>query len=311
MPQPVLLDTDIGTDIDDAYALLLAVVSPGLDLRGVTTVNNDTTLRAGIARRLLQMLGRKDVPVAIGARDALTPGITRGWMGHEGRGIDLSSINPSWDFDERSAPRLIADCARKAHKEGAPLTIFPIGAMTNIAMAIREHPGSMSLVGRIIAMASTFEGFGPENARGEHNVACDPEAFRIVIESGIPVVLIGLNVTRETRMTKTQVDAMAEIGGPLARDLAGMHNVWFEQIGRDHSPMHDGLAVAIAFRPELVELIPVEAHLLEGSEVHGAVVYNAPSEEKVTKCHIAVSVDAEAFHALLLERTFTACRNVV
>jgi inosine-uridine nucleoside N-ribohydrolase len=309
MPQPVLLDTDIGTDIDDAYALLLAAVSPELDLRGVTTVNNDTTLRAQIARRLLQIMNRSDVPVAVGAREAITPGIDRGWMGHEGRGIELSSAGPSAEYDSRDAAKLIADCARQAHVEGTPLTLFPIGAMTNIALAIRDYPDEMALVGRIIAMASSFEGYGLENARGEHNVACDPDAFRMIIESGLPVILIGLNVTRETAMTKTQVEAMAGIGGPLARDLAGMHTIWFEQIGRDHSAMHDGLAVAIAFRPDLVELIPVEAHMLAGSGEQGAVVYNAPSPGKVTNCQIAVSVDAEAFQSLLQERTLAACRN--
>jgi inosine-uridine nucleoside N-ribohydrolase len=73
--------------------------------------------------------------------------------------------------------------------------------------------------------------------------------------------------------------------------------------------MHDGLAVAIAFRPDLVELIPVEAHMLAGSGEQGAVVYNAPSPGKVTNCQIAVSVDAEAFQSLLQERTLAACRN--
>src|SRR5206468_7344631 len=84
---PVALDTDIGTDIDDVYALILAAVSPELDLKAVTTVNNDTNLRARLAKAVLSLLEKNDIPVAAGARESLTPGVSLGWMGHEGQGI--------------------------------------------------------------------------------------------------------------------------------------------------------------------------------------------------------------------------------
>src|SRR5579862_9891614 len=109
MSRPILLDTDIGTDIDDAYALVLAAASPELDLRAVTTVNHDVELRARIAKSLLRRLGRDDIPVAVGEQGSLTPGADRGWMGHEGVGIDLSDVSPERDFDRRNAVDLIAD----------------------------------------------------------------------------------------------------------------------------------------------------------------------------------------------------------
>lgn len=302
MSLPVVLDTDIGTDIDDAYALVLAAVSPELDLRAVTTVNNGVEIRALIARTLLRLLGRDDVPVATGERHSLTPSVTCGWAGHEGKGIDLSRTFPARDLDPRPAPALLAELARAAHAEGNPLTLLPVGAMTNVAVAIRDYPQEMALLRGIVAMASGFYGFGEEAARGEHNVQCDPVAVEIVLSSGIPLTFIGLNVTVQTSMTRAQVEEMAATGGPLAEALAGMHRVWFDLIQRDQSAMHDPLAVAVAFRPELVQLLPVSARVRRDPRESGAIVYSPPAEGQAAPHRIATEVDTDRFHALLRER---------
>jgi purine nucleosidase len=306
MAQRILLDTDIGTDIDDAYALVLAAVSPELDVRAVTTVNSDVALRGKIAKRILQHLGRDDVPVAIGEAGSLTPGVSRGFMGHEGRGIDLSTINPEVDFDSRSASQLMADASREAHGAGSPLTIITIGALTNLALALREYPADLALAGRVIAMASNFQGFGEENASGEHNVACDTVALEVVLKSRLPVTLIGLNVTKQTWMDREQVERLARLGGPLATNLASMHRIWFEAIGADRTPMHDGLAVAASFRPDLVALEAVSASVLHHASAPGTVLYNPPEPAEVTRCWIAKDVDAPAFLKLLEDRVAQA-----
>src|SRR4051794_12385866 len=121
-PLPLLLDTDIGTDIDDAYALLLAATSPELALQAVTTVNGNTVLRAAIARCLLRHVACDQIPVTAGASDAITPGIERGWGGHKGRGIDLSEERRIEQPDPAGAARLIADAVQSAHSDGSPLT---------------------------------------------------------------------------------------------------------------------------------------------------------------------------------------------
>ncbi len=308
MALPVLLDTDIGTDIDDAYALVLAAASPELDLRGVTTVNNDVELRARIAKLILRLMGRDDIPVATGASASLTAGESRGWMGHEGQGVDLSGFGPA-DYDPRPAARLMANAAREAHQAGKPLTIITIGALTNLAMALRQHPNEMALAGGVIAMASSFCGFGPDNACGEHNVACDPVALETVLNSGLPVTLIGLNVTNQTWMDRDQVEKFAALGGPLAEALVSMHRIWFEAIRAERTPMHDGLAVAVAFLPDLVELEAVSAAVVHDAPAPGTVLYNALAPCKVTHCRVAKSVDAAAFHDLLNSRVAEAIRK--
>jgi purine nucleosidase len=302
MPFPVVLDTDIGTDIDDAYALALAAVSPELDLRAVTTVNSGVALRARIAKKLLRLLGRDEVPVLAGRGESYTPGVSRGWGGHEGRGIDLSGVEPDI-LQETAFLSLLDSLLRDNHARGQPLTLITIGALTNAAWLLEAlSPETAGKIGRIVTMASTFEGFGAENARGEHNVACDPVAAERVLNSGIPVTLIGLNVTMQTVMTRADVEDLAACGSPLAEALAGMHRVWFDVIGRDHSPMHDGLAVAAVFRPELFTFEPVVPRVRHDTPVSGAIVYNPPVPGEVTRCRIAKSVNAPAFHSLLRER---------
>ena len=296
---PILLDTDIGTDIDDAYALILAAVSPELDLRAVTVVNNDVLTRGRIAKRILRLLGRDHIPVAIGEGSSLTPGVTRGSLGLEGRGIDLSGIDAERDFAPFDAAKMVADCARNAHEMENPLTIVTIGSMTNLALAIERYPDRVGKASGIVAMASTFEGFGKETARTEHNVACDPVAVERVFGFGLPVTLIGLNVTRRTRMDKADLEGIAGIGGPLAESLVGMHRVWFEFIKQDFSPMHDGLAVAAVYQPDLLRFQEVRAVVDVDS---AAVVFNAPEAGEVTTCRVAVSVDADRYHGMLFKR---------
>jgi purine nucleosidase len=302
--QPVVLDTDIGTDIDDAYALLLAAVSPELQLLAVLTVNHNVTLRARIARKLLNLLGLPHIPVIRGIGPSLTPGETRGWGGHEGKGISLDDLSDS-DLGE-DAPGWLAHAAQNAFDRGEPLTLITIGALTNVAVALERDPARMSKIGRIVAMASNFEGYGEENARGEHNVACDPVAMERVLQSGIPLTLVGLNVTNQTVMRRAQVDEIAAQKSLLAESLTGMHYEWFRFIQRDYSPMHDGLAVAFAFRPDLLETVPVVARIDHPAKEPGTIVYNPPLPDQVTCCRIATAVNADAYHILLSERTIQA-----
>jgi inosine-uridine nucleoside N-ribohydrolase len=324
-PMPILLDTDIGTDIDDVYALIIAAVSPEFDLRAVSVVNNDVSLRARIARRVLDLLGRQDVPVSVGAGESLTAGETRGWMGHEGRGIDLSATPAPRDappaytgYTQENAALVIARCAEESAGAGTPLTVCPIGAMTNLALALREYPEQAKLIGQVIAMAADFRGYGPAQARLEHNIACDPVAADVVLHSGLPITLIGLNVTKDTPMSLSDVEALEQIGGPLAKDLAGMHRIWFDMIHNTRSSMHDGLTLAQQIDPQTLSFVRALCSVITHGEEQGKVIYteeapvSAPLEEEVlliASCQVATTVDAPRYHALLQGRVQEAVRQ--
>lgn len=305
--QPVVLDTDIGTDIDDAYALVFAAVSPEIDLRAVTTANNDVTLRARIATRLLKDLGRADIPVSIGSGPSITPYEERGWIGTEGKGIDLANV-----FDPAPVPdgaSRIAMEVDRAAADGQALTVCTIGAMTNLAIAIQRYPESMKRVSEVVAMASDFGGFGPEHVRIEHNVACDPVAMRVVLDSGLPLKLIGLNVTQRTAMRRDRLEALAEIGGPLAADLVGMHRAWLETIRAESTPMHDGLAVAYLVDPTLLKLSPVHAYVETAGDLHGAMRFEVGGA--LSHVHVATEVDAARFDELFFRRIYDAVERSI
>jgi purine nucleosidase len=297
MPLPIVLDTDIGTDIDDAYALLLAAISPEAALMGVSTVNNDTVLRARIARKLLNLLGRNDVAVVAGRSDSLSSPNPPGWMGPEGMGIELGDVAPDPIPIEEFYAQAIGRCP-----DGS-LSIVTIGPLTNIAWLLDQIPSEMRRAGRIVSMASTWNGWGDEHARREHNVACDPEAFERILQSGLPLTIVGLNVTTRTSMSEAQLDEIETIRGPLAKALSGMHRVWFDRIGKAASPMHDALAVAAAFDPEILETASCSARTIDGD---GAVAYNRPADDKVTFQEVALGLDLGRFESLFWSRTLDA-----
>lgn len=246
--------------------------------------------------------------MAPGAAQPLTPGVRRGWMVHEGQGIDLSEVDEAALRAGPAVPELVGSLVAATQPCGEPLWLVSIGALTNIAWCLEKMPaGSTGRIGGIVSMASCFAGFGPEATQGEHNVACDPQALARVLQSGIPVALVGLNVTRKTRMDAEDAARLESLGTPLAAALAGMHRVWFRAIGRDASPMHDPLAVAALFRPDLLEWTEVCAEVADSAD--GIVIYNPPRAGQVSTCRIAAAVHADAFHALFFHRIERAARG--
>lgn len=294
--QDIVLDTDIGTDIDDAYALLLALASPELNLRGVTVVHADLQTRARIALRELQLAGRTDVPVVLGESLPLNPDRPLHWPGHEGRGLDFSDLESRVSSMESGrAAEFIARCA--AEKPGE-LALIPIGPLTNVGMAIRRFPREMAQLRGIVCMGSTFNGFGADNAGMEHNIRLDPEAAEIVLSSGIPVVLVGLNVTRQTTLTKASVDELAATGTPLGEFMAHMTYDWFRVLNRETTNMHDPLAVAVTCRPDLVATVPVRAQV--SLDNAGSITWSEAGDDSPVR--ICTSVDIEGFQEMFYSR---------
>ncbi len=216
-------------------------------------------------------------------------------MGHEGKGIELPALlSHPWD----PAHLLI----REMIEEGSCDAIIAIGQLTNVALALSQVTVGQSSRLSVYAMASSFRGYGQECAEREHNSACDLPALKMVLDSPAQVKLVGLNVTRRTRMTLSEVRRLKSFGTPLALDLASMHELWLDRIGREESPMHDPLTLVAAFRPDLVRFEPMRAEVLPDSD---SVAFFDDGEPN---CEVAVDVDAEGFQRLFLDRIFAALR---
>lgn len=289
----VLIDTDIGTDVDDAYAILLALASPELNVRGITLVHAHIDVRAKIAMKLLKLTGRTDVPVALGERTPLRSERPVFWMGHEGKGLDLADAEQMQPLPEHA----VTFIARLASENPGKLTLITIGPMTNAGMLVRDHPREAACLRGIVSMASTFLGFGRENSGREHNAAVDPEAVDLVLRSGIPILLVGLNVTQQTWLTLDNLAQISSCRNELSSFMCDMTREWFKVVGKDAVNMHDPLAIATAFDPELVKTIPVSAEVDLTSEK--IAYHDAGMQSNVSIC---AEVDSNRFHKLFFER---------
>ncbi|MGN1052139.1 MAG: nucleoside hydrolase, partial [Candidatus Scatosoma sp.] len=196
----IILDTDIGDDIDDLFALHLLANSPEVDLLGVTTVFRNAEKRAKMSAYALKELNRADVPVYAGADDPLIciPETIVGEeiLRKEKRDEKGKYLIPQYvsymekaEICNGNAVEFIADAARKY---GSELHLVLIGAYTNAALAIRMYPEAMKNVADITVMGGYFYRDFPE-----WNIMCDPEAAHIVFSSGIPVKAVGIDVTSQ------------------------------------------------------------------------------------------------------------------
>lgn len=238
--RPVIFDTDIGTDVDDILALAVLAKSPELELIGVTTVYGDTPLRAKITRVTCDLLGCTETPVLIGERETLT-GRQISWAGHEGYGV------PNLDKAEvLTTPSAVDYLLEAANRVAGELEVLATGPLTNIATAIRKDAATFSKIKHLYLMGGAYW-----LDRPEHNIKCDPEAAKIVFESGIPITAIGLDVTLRVLLEADDVHQIAQLGngvGPLLEDQILR---WWELRNITANHPHDPLAALAMVRPDL------------------------------------------------------------
>lgn len=287
-PTRIILDTDLGmgapgSDIDDGFALALALADPDIRVELVTTVggNSDVETSTRLTRELLGVLGRADIEVVQGA--------------------------PAGDD-------AAVEIARRVLAEPGELTLVAIGPLSNIARALSVSPGVAEAVREVVVMGGVYlEQTNVAAMPGEYNFWCDPEAAQSVLESGARLRLVGLDVTRRVRLTRADADALAE-GGEFGVIAAAATHGWIdfqervkpnEELEQGSCALHDPLAVAVVTRPGLVTwrdahvAVETEGRVTRGVAVADLLMWEDPP---VPNCRIATQVDAEAFRGLFLER---------
>jgi len=242
---PVLVDTDIGDDIDDAFALALTIRSPEIALLGVTTVFGDTKLRAELALRLLHTFGQTAIPVAAGVG---TPLLYR----HPPSGVPQANIlnerMTGGSTSDLSGPELIIQTAL-AHQRQLILLCF--GPLTNVAIALKQEPRLFMAIRKIVMMGGSSSYPFPE-----WNVRSDARAAQIVLASGIPITLIGWNVTTRCQLRNNDIRQLQQNGSPQTDLLCQLLSLWREHRPRWHPALpyiHDALAVAALCQPDLFQ----------------------------------------------------------
>lgn len=253
-PVAVLLDTDIGDDIDDAWALSVCLSHPRINLLGVTTVYSDTVARAVLARWLIEVTSKK-VEVAAGESNPLNRSVT------PHRPNQMAAI-PSEDEKRLKEGRTdgVAFFTEKAKAfEGDELVLLTVGPLTNAAKILTEHPDAVAKITRIVSMVGTLL---PDHLQPEYNAKVDAKATRIVFESGKPLTMIGLDVTLRCQLTKADLDFFTQSQKPLVQRLLAMTRVWQNYHRRPdgfvpYPVLHDPLAALVVVEPELVTLTPM------------------------------------------------------
>ncbi len=304
MTTPLIIDCDPGHD--DAIAILLALASPEVEVLGITTVGGNSGL-ANTTRNALTVLevaGRTDIPVAAGSDHPLVRPLrvadhVHGKSGMDGPVLDPPTIGPI----DLHAVDFIADTVASSP---APVTLTPVGPLTNIALLLRRHPALVENISRIVLMGGAI-GLGNVTPAAEFNIWVDPEAASVVFESGLDVTMVGLDVTHRARLGRTHGDMLRPTGrsGAFVADLLDYYVRFHQRVyGLDSSPIHDAVAVADVIWPDLLETVACHVAIETGSELsRGRTVVDRWSVTgNASNARVGVEIDGDRFTRLLVER---------
>jgi len=281
----VILDTDIGDDIDDAYALAFLLSSPDVQLEGVCTVHGAVEQRARLARKLLRVAGREDVPVIIG----LTGGGDPSAMPNQAPWASDTEISTCG----RDPVGFVGD--RVAASPGQ-IYLAAIGALTNVGALLRDRPRTAKqLAGLFVMGGSIYRGYSvADRPQAEYNIRCDPAAARTVFAAGANLTLVPLDVTMSTRLSDEHMKRIGESQAPLARALTALLPLWRKASG--HNPiLHDPLTAAMVVNPTLCATRNMRIEVADDGMTQ-------PVEGGKPNARVCLQVDAERFFEFYLSR---------
>jgi purine nucleosidase len=250
-PQLVIIDTDIGDDIDDAFALALALNSPELKILGVTTTFGDTQLRARLVERYLKAAGKDDIPIFAGPKTATDNAMTQATYARRA---------PDRKFGDGAG--FIDDQARQY--PGA-ITLIGIGPLSTVRAAIERDPAAFKQLKRVVIMGgSIYRGYGldaqgkPKPPEPEWNILNDPTGLKDLLGSGVPVFIMPLDSTQIPLVAATRERIFA-FGSPLTDQLALLYHQWMAGTP-SHNPtptLFDPVAVTYTVRPDVCPTKPM------------------------------------------------------
>ena len=235
---PVILDTDIGTDIDDAFALALIIKSPEFELLGVTTVSGDTAARARIAAKMLWEAGGKwrQVPVVAGVPGSPQP-------------IDQAHWAEGFVSPQTLKVSAVDFLRSKIHRYPGEITLIAIGELTNVAALLKADPLAAKKIKRIALMGGSIaRGYDPgSKPDAEWNIKSNPAAAQTVFSSGIPMIMAPLDVTAMLKLDAAGRERIFGQKTPLTDSLAALYHLWHQET----PTLFDPMAVALVLNPSL------------------------------------------------------------
>lgn len=306
---PVIIDVDTG--IDDAMALVLALQSDKLDIRGITTVAGNQTIEKTTRNTLdvVEYFGRAEIPVAMGAKQPLVrPQIIAAYA-HGETGLGTAVLPKA----EKQAEELDAiDFIRtELEKSNEKITLVPTGPLTNIAILLKAYPHIKEKIEKIVLMGGgAFQ--GNSNATAEFNIYADPEAASIVFNSGVKLVMCGLDVTMKAIVTPDDINTIKAIGTKASDFIAEAFEFYMAMYKKNANftgcAVHDAVTITYLIAPELIKTRQGIARVdIDGKDSYAATICDFRPWRDIEKDNalVGVDIDREAFVQLLLD----ACKN--
>jgi purine nucleosidase len=306
-PRKIIIDTDPGQD--DAVAILTALASPELDVLGIVAVAGNVPLKLTEknARKLCELAGKPDAKVFAGAVRPMVRTLVTAEEVHGKTGLDGPVLpEPTMKLQTQHGVDFIVETLM-AEPKGA-VTLCPLGPLTNIALAMVREPRIAPRIREIVLMGGGYFEGGNVTPSAEFNIYVDPHAADIVFRSGVPIVMMPLDVTHKALTTARRIKAFRDLGNRSGIATAEMLE-FFERFdehkyGTDGGPLHDPCVIAYVLKPELFKGRHVNVSIETVSELTmGATVVDWWGVTKLPKnATVMGSVDADGFFALLIER---------
>ncbi len=307
-PIPLIIDSDPG--LDDALAIGLAAACPEIRLLAVTTVggNADVARCTENALRLLHAYGRDDVPVAEGAAGALLGSVVRATEVHGESGIGDTVLDPS--PNSARSEGAVALMARLIEDSLEPVAIAPIGPLTNIALLLRLYPQLAARISHLCLMGGSI-GEGNTTASAEFNIIADPEAADVVFRSGVPITMIGLDVTHQALLDREASSALRALGTGSGRVAAELTDYALDRnlewSGSLTTAIHDAVAIAHLVVPDLVAVAPYHVAVdttngpARGRTVCDGLPYRLRRDGRTPNADVGIVIDRDRFTRLLVD----------
>lgn len=303
MPIPLILDCDPGHD--DALAMILAAHNPALKLLGITTVSgNGGISKVTLNARRVATLAKIDVPIAEGSGKSILGAFEEASDIHGESALDGAELpQPAMELSNMHAVDLIAKLVRE---NSDPVTLVATGPLTNIALFLKMYPDLKGKVSEIVFMGGSASR-GNRTPYAEFNIWMDPEAADVVLRSGLPVTMCGLDVTHQALVTPAIFARLEAMATPVSKTIIGLlkffAKTYDEVFEMPDPPLHDPVAIALLIDRSVVKSRFANVQIeLNGSLTRGATVvdiYNRLGEN--ANCNVALELDFDRFWELMLQ----------
>jgi inosine-uridine nucleoside N-ribohydrolase len=312
-PTRIIIDTDPG--IDDSLTFLLALASPEIQLEALTTTQGNVTVEKATRNALsvLELGHASHIPVAKGSEFPLVQPLRASAYVHGESGIGNSKLpEPKTKPVSKHAVDYLIE---RVLAEPGEISIFPIGPLTNLAMAIRKEPRFAKAVKELVIMGGAILDHGNVTPLAEFNIYVDPHAAHIVFHSGIPITLIPLDVTHKCLFLQKHVDRLMQMSSPISRFIRDALQVYLKfsfDLGYAGSALHDPLTLATVIAPELLTLKEyyVDVDISGGVSMGKTFADILNLTKKPANMRVAMGVRGEDFVELFVQRMEALSRRI-